>query len=153
MTRYQYQTVPGNCPFRIVAGKPETLLKTIRQARIVPDAVHYDMQGIYHGIARHQYPFFRHRLSCQITAAQRSRSEMPRSYPACNLTVHLLRPWTVDVVRSQPGFYMSHRNLLVERSQSRCRGRGSVSMHQYEVWPCLVKHGPHPGQDSGCHVI
>ena len=26
-------------------------------------------------------------------------------------------------------------------------------MHQYKIWPCLVEHISHTGQDSGCHVI
>ena len=111
------------------------------------------MQCVDHRVARDEDLVFGHVFLQQILFAQRRGREVIRGDPPRDLTVHLLRPWTVYVVSPQPGFHMPDGDLLVKSRQRGRRGGRRVPVHEHDIGHGFGQHVPHPGQDPCRHIV
>ena len=69
------------------------------------------------------------------------------------LTIHLLRPGAIDIMRTQPGFYMTDRNLLIECGKRRSGGGSGISMYQHHIRLHLFQHIPHTEKHTRGYVV
>ena len=60
--------------------------------------------------------------------------------------VDFLRKGRILVTGSQTGLHMAHRDLMIESSQSACKGGRGIAMHQNQIGFCLFQHVFHPQQ-------
>ena len=64
---------------------------------------------------------------------------------ADDLAVHLFRPRRINIVGTEAGFDVSHRNLVVEGSQSAGERRGRVALHDDPIGLKSVEDLSDPG--------
>ena len=137
----------------IVSGRFKLISKLKIQRFILPDLVHDPMEGINHSISSN-----RNRLICnpfckEILTAERCRSKIVCRDASCNLAIHLLRPWAIDIVRTQTSFNMSDRDLLIECRKSRSRRSRCITMDQHDIWTRISKYITHACKHTGRHII
>ena len=89
----------------------------------------------------------------EVLLAQGRRSEVVGGDASSDLTVHLLRPRTVDVVGVEAGFHMAHGNLLIKSSQCSGGAGGRVTMDQNHIRLALLKHIAHPGEHASGDIV
>ena len=71
----------------------------------------------------------------------------------CNLTIHLLRPRTVDVVGAQTSLNMTYRNLLIESSKCGCSTGGGIAVYQHHIGLALLEHIAHTSKNTGRDIV
>ena len=70
-----------------------------------------------------------------------------------NLSVHFLRPWTVNIVCPKSCLDMPHRNLLIKSGQCRCRGSSRIPMNQNNIRSCFLQYIPHTSQHPCRNIV
>ena len=113
MTGNQHQLSAVSQTVNIIASLLEDTLLLLRQRLIVLQLIHHHVQGINHGITCNIDLSLR-LFFLEIAFRKRSWREVVAGNTASNLSVHLLRPWRVDVVGTKARLYMTYRNLLIE---------------------------------------
>ena len=88
----------------------------------------------------------------QVPLAGLRRREVPVSDQVNCLSVELLRPGAVKVVRAQTGLNVTNRDLQVEARQRSCEGGRRISVHEHRVGPFGLEHGLQLEQHVACHV-
>ena len=72
-------------------------------------------QSINHRISGNEYFLFIYIFLQQILFGLFSRCKVVGTDTVCHLTVHFFRPGRQHIISTQPGLYVSHRNLHIER--------------------------------------
>lgn len=113
---------------------------------------HGRAQGVDSGVAGDPDLRLRLALAEQVLLARLRGGEVVLAHDVHRLTVELLRPGAVDVVRAQAGLDMPHGDLQVEAGE-RCReaGRG-VTVDQDHVGPLVLEDGLELDQHVARHV-
>ena len=62
---------------------------------------------------------------------------------ARQLTIHLFRPGTIDVMRAETCLHMAYGNLLIESGKCGSRRRCGVAMNQHHIGMYLLQHLAH----------
>ena len=89
----------------------------------------------------------------EVLLAEGRRGEIVGGDATGNLSVHLLRPRAIDVVRPETCLNMAHRDLLVESGEGGGGAGGRVAMDQDHIGLALLKHVAHTGKHAGSHVV
>ena len=148
----QHQLLATRQARHIIAGICQHLVLLLRQGGIIPKLLHHHVERINHRIARHEDLPVRLLLLEILLRKRRGRKIVGRNPPR-NLPVHLLRPGTINIMRTQTSLHVPHRNLLIERRQGGRRRRGGIAMHQHHIRLDLLQHITHPRQHTRRHVI
>ena len=111
------------------------------------------MQGVNYGVASNSNLLFTHILMEQVLSAESCRSEVVSGNASGNLTIHLFRPRTIDVVGAKSSFNMCHWYLLIESSQSGSSAGGRITMDKNNVRFRLYQHIFHTQQYTSCDVV
>ena len=152
MTGNQHQFSAVSQTVYIITSLLEDTLLLLRQRLIVLQLIYHHVQGINHGIS--SYVNFTLRfLFLEIAFRKRSWRKVVVGNTASNLSVHLLRPWRVDVVGTKASLYMPYRNLLIECSQGGSCRCSSITMYQYHIRLALLEHISHTCQYPGGNII
>ena len=97
-------------------------------------------QRINGGIARHVDGLSPLPLFEQVLPGQLRRRKVVPGDNAHSLPVELLGVWRIDVVGTQTRLHMPDRDLQIEASQRRDKGRARIAMHQHNIRLLLFKH-------------
>ena len=107
------------------------------------------MQRVDDGVAGDHDSIRRHRFPQERPARVRRRRKVNRGGQRRDPAVHLFRKRIAQIVASQAGLHVRHRNSRVER---RHRGRqhgGGVPLHDHEIGSRLGQNVAHPGEHAG----
>ena len=111
------------------------------------------MQSVNHSISRDENLFIGNALRQQIFPAQRRRSKMICRNTTSDLSVHLFRPRTVNIMSPQTRLDMTDGNLTVKGGKRR-RSRGSgVAVDKNQIRLRFLQDSAHPKQDTARHVV
>ena len=67
-------------------------------------------------------------------------------------TVDFFRERRILIICSKPGFYMTNRNLLIERGKCCCHTCSGIAMYQNKIRPTLCKNIAHTCQHPCRHI-
>ena len=92
----------------------------------------HQQQGIDHGVAGDDR-LAHHTGGLQVRGRLSRGGEVQLGQLGDQAPIRLLRKGIKQVVGAQAGLHMTHRNLLIEGSQSTGKSRGGVALHQHQI--------------------
>lgn len=113
---------------------------------------HGGAQGVDAGVAGDPDLRFRLALVEQVLLGRLRGGEVVLAHDVDDLTVELLRPGTVDVVRAQAGLDVPHGDLQVEACECGGEAGRGVSVDQDDVGPLVLEDGLELDQHVARHV-
>ena len=148
-----FPTMPGDQQDLAVGlQEGKLLVQTGTQFGILFDALRSQLQGIDHRVAsdkRAPLQAFAQQVATRFVG--RGKQHVGTQIDAA--TVHLFRPWAVDITGTQPGFHMAHRDAAMEGTHRRDHGGRCVAMHQHTIRLGHLQHRINrPVQRSGQRV-
>ena len=121
------------------------------QKLIFFEPIYYHMKGINNSITCYINVtvslFFK-----KIFLRERSWREIVGSNTPSNLTVHLFRPWTVNIMSTKTCLYMPHRNLCIKRSKCTGRRSSGVTMYKYYIRMTFFEHITKTCKNTCSHI-
>ena len=112
----------------IITRSSKYTILLFNKSCIILQFIDHHVESINDGISSNKN-LTKYFLCSQIALRKRGWREVIGSNSTSDLTVYLLWPWTVDIMSAKTSFHMSHRNLLIESSKSRCCRGSSVTMY------------------------
>ena len=122
------------------------------ELRVGVALAHGGAQGVDAGVAGDPDPGLELALAEQVLLARLRGCEVVLAHDVDRLTVELLRPGTVDVVRTQTRLHMPHGDLQVEARERRCEAGRGVAVDQDDVGPLVLENGLELDQHVASHV-
>ena len=136
----------------IVTGILQDIDLLIGKGFVALEFIHYHVKGIDDGIAGDEDLAMGLFLQ-EVLLTERGRRKVVGGNASGNLTIHLLRPRTVNVVGSESGFDMANGDLLIE-GRERSSGAGSrVAMDKDHIGLNFFQHITHPRKHASSDVI
>ena len=112
----------------------------VRMGEVLP---YGSLQRVNHRITRHIDRFRLLAFPDQVVPAQGRGSKVPVRQDGYARAVKLLRIGRKQIIGSQAGFHMAHRNLQIKAGQCRRESGACISMHKNRVRLFLLQHVLH----------
>lgn len=123
----------------VITGIKQYLVLLLSKNGIGVEFVNDHVEGIDHGIAG-DIDIAVDFLLLQILLGEWGRREVIGGNASGDLTIHLLGPRAVDIVRTETSLNVPHRNLCIKSGQGCDGGGSSIAMNEDYIGAAFFEH-------------
>ena len=135
----------------IIACDCKHLVLLFSKGNINLELIYNHVEGIYDGVTgdiNTTMDFFFE----EVLLTEWGWREIVGSNATGDLAVHLLWPWTINVMGAETCLYMGYRYLCIEGGKSSCCGGSSIAMDKDNIRTTLLKDVAKTDENTCSHI-